>query len=79
MATHNTQRNAPQRVTESQQVTPLVYSMRDTARLLGGMSMRTVDRLIARGELVSIGQRKLRRVTYASILAYIDRNRNEVD
>jgi Helix-turn-helix domain len=67
----------PQRVADGEQVAPLVYSVRDTGRLLGGMSMRTVERLIARGELDSIGHYKLRRVTYSSIVAYIERNRNE--
>jgi hypothetical protein len=67
-----------QRVANGEQIAPLVYSIRDTARLLGGMSLRTVNRLILRGELESIGQYKLRRVTYSSIIAYIERNKNEI-
>jgi excisionase family DNA binding protein len=66
----------PQKVADSEQVAPLQYKLRDAARLLS-VSVRTVERLIQRGELETVGLGKLRRVTLASILAYQERNRNE--
>jgi excisionase family DNA binding protein len=66
----------PQRVADAEQIAPLCYSMKDTARLLS-CSKRTVERLCYRGELESIGTGKLRRVLYESIVAYLNRNRNE--
>ena len=66
----------PQRVAGSDQVAPLQYSITDTARLLG-FSRRTVERLIACGELDSVGRGKLRRVPYDSIAAYQTRHRND--
>jgi hypothetical protein len=44
----------PQRVADTDQVAPLQYSINDTARLLA-VSRRTIERLIARGELASVG------------------------
>lgn len=66
----------PQRVADSEQVAPLQYKIEDTARLLS-VSRRTVERLIAQGELETVGRGKLRRVLYSSILAYIERHRND--
>ncbi len=66
----------PQRVAESNQIAPLQYSIRDTARLLS-VSRRTVERLIVAGELATVGTGKLKRVPYDSIVAYQSRNRNE--
>jgi excisionase family DNA binding protein len=66
----------PQRVADSDQVVPLQYSIKDTARLLG-FSRRTVERLIAHGELATVGRGKLRRVPYDSIVAYQNRHRND--
>ncbi len=66
----------PQRVAGSEQVAPLQYSIVDTARLLA-MSRRTVERLIMRGELATVGQGKLKRVPYDSIVAYQNRHRND--
>jgi excisionase family DNA binding protein len=68
----------PQKVVTADQVIPLAYKLADVGRILGGMHQRTIERLIARGELESVGRGKLRRVTYTSILAYLERNRNEV-
>jgi excisionase family DNA binding protein len=66
----------PQRVAGSDQVAPLQYSITDTARLLG-FSRRTVERLIACGELASVGRGKLRRVPFDSIAAYQTRHRSD--
>jgi excisionase family DNA binding protein len=65
----------PQRVANSDQVAPLQYTIADTARLLS-VSRRTVERLIERGELATVGQGKLKRVPYDSIIAYLNRHRN---
>lgn len=67
----------PQRVADSDQMAPLQYKIDDAARLLA-VSRATILRLIARGELASVGQGKLRRVPYDSIVAYQNRHRNEV-
>ena len=66
----------PQRVAGSDQVAPLQYSITDTARLLD-FSRRTVERLIERGELATVGTGKLKRVPYDSIVAYQNRHRND--
>ena len=66
----------PQKVADSEYVAPLQYSIKDAARLLS-ISRRTVERLIARGELGSVGRGKLRRVPLADILAWQEHNRNE--
>ena len=58
------------------QIVPLQYSINDTARLLG-FSRRTVERLIAAGELATVERGKLRRVPYDSIVAYQNRHRND--
>jgi excisionase family DNA binding protein len=68
----------PQRVADSDQIAPLQYRIEDAARLLS-ISRRTIQRLIARGELETVGRGKLRRIPYDSIVAYLDRNRNEVN
>lgn len=67
----------PQRVADSDQVAPLQYKIEDAARLLA-VSRATILRLIARGELASVGQGKLKRVPYDSIVVYQNRHRNEV-
>jgi excisionase family DNA binding protein len=66
----------PQRVADTDQVAPLQYSINDTARLLA-VSRRTIERLIARGELASVGTGKLKRVPYDSIVGYQHRHRND--
>lgn len=66
----------PQRVADSDQVAPIQYSIKDTARLLG-FSRRTVERLIERGELATVGTGKLKRIPYDSIVAYQNRHRND--
>jgi excisionase family DNA binding protein len=65
----------PQRVAGTDQVAPLQYTINDTARLLA-VSRRTIERLIARGELASVGSGKLKRVPYDAIVAYQLRHRN---
>lgn len=66
----------PQRVADGNLVAPLQYTIADTARLLS-VSTRTVKRLIASGELATVGQGRLRRVPYDSIVAYLNRHRND--
>jgi excisionase family DNA binding protein len=66
----------PQKVADSQQIAPLQYRIEDTARLLS-VSTRTVKRLIARGELATVGQGRLKRVPCDSIIAYQNRHRND--
>jgi len=66
----------PQKVADSDLVAPLQYSIKDTARLVS-ISVRSVERLIAKGELGCVGRHKLRRVPLVDILAYQERNRNE--
>ena len=66
----------PQRVADTDQVAPLQYSINDTARLLA-LSRRTIERLIARGELATVGSGKLKRIPYDSIAAYQQRHRND--
>jgi excisionase family DNA binding protein len=66
----------PQKVAGGEQIAPLQYTIADTARLLSH-SRRTVERLIERGELESVGTGRLRRVPYDTILAYLHRHRNE--
>jgi excisionase family DNA binding protein len=67
---------APERVADSDKVAPIQYKIQDTARLLS-VSRRTVERLIACGELSTFGTGKLKRVPYDSILAYQNRYRND--
>lgn len=66
----------PQKVAGSDQVAPIQYSITDTARLLG-FSRRTVERLIERGELATVGAGRLKRVPYDSIVTYQTRHRND--
>jgi excisionase family DNA binding protein len=66
----------PQRVADSELVAPLQYKIEDTARLLS-VSRRTVERLIAHGELATIGTGKLKRIPYDSIVAYQNRHRSD--
>jgi excisionase family DNA binding protein len=65
----------PQRVAESDQIAPLQYTIGDPARLLS-VSRRTILRLIARGELATSGAGRLVRIPYESIVAYLNRHRN---
>jgi excisionase family DNA binding protein len=66
----------PQKVVDSDQVAPLQYTLTDTARLMR-YSYRTVKRLVERGELATVGVGRLRRVPYDSIVAYLNRHRND--
>lgn len=66
----------PQKVAGSDQIAPLQYKIEDTARLLS-VSRRTVERLIACGELATVGTGRLRRVPYDSIVTYQTRHRND--
>jgi excisionase family DNA binding protein len=61
----------PERVAGSDQVAPLMYGFEDTARLLS-CSVSTIERLVKRGKLVQHGTGKLRRITYESIVAYLN-------
>src|SRR5262245_42832279 len=64
----------PQKVADSTQIAPLQYTIADTARLLS-VSIRTVKRLIERGELSTVGQGRLKRIPFDSIVAYQNRHR----
>jgi excisionase family DNA binding protein len=68
----------PPKVADSDQVAPLQYKIVDAARLLA-VSRRTIERLIRRGELETVGQGRLLRIPYDSIVAYQNRHRNEVN
>jgi excisionase family DNA binding protein len=77
MSTRNVLRLLPpQKVADSDQVAPLQYSILDTARLLS-VSRRTVERLIAQGQLATVGRGRLKRIPYDSIIAYQNRHRND--
>lgn len=67
----------PQRVADSQQLVPMLYTLHDAGRLLA-CSRRTVAHLINTGELSAVGLGRMRRVHRDSIMAYIERNRLEV-
>jgi excisionase family DNA binding protein len=67
---------SPQKVADSDQVAPIQYSILDTARLLA-VSRRTIERLIERGELATVGTGRLKRIPYDSIVAYQNRHRND--
>lgn len=62
--------------TKRPKLTPLQHRIEEAAELLA-VSRRTIERLIACGELETVGQGRLRRVTHASIIAYQNRHRNE--
>jgi excisionase family DNA binding protein len=66
----------PQHVVDSDQVAPIQYTIRDTARLLS-VSRRTVERLIEQGQLATVGRGRLKRVPYDSIVDYQNRHRND--
>lgn len=66
----------PQKVAGSEQIAPLQYTVKETARLLG-YSLRTVYRLIEAGNLETTGSRHMLRVTADSIFAYQQRSRNQ--
>ena len=66
----------PQKIADSKQLAPVQYTIADTARLLA-MSRAQIYRLIAKGELDSVGTGRLRRIPYDTILAYLNRHRNE--
>lgn len=54
-------------------VVPLLVTYLEAARLLGGVSTRHVERLVAGRELRAVGRGRARRVVYQSILDYIAR------
>jgi excisionase family DNA binding protein len=66
----------PQHVIDSDHVAPIQYTIVDTGRLLA-VSRRTVERLIAQGELATVGRGRLKRVPYDSIVDYLNRHRND--
>lgn len=53
--------------------TPLVITFEEAAELLGRVSVRHVERLVAARKLRRVGSRNARRIVYASLLAYIER------
>jgi excisionase family DNA binding protein len=54
---------------------PLQVTKAEAAKLLG-YSVRTVERLVERGELAQIGDGRLARFDLADLKAYQDRNRS---
>jgi excisionase family DNA binding protein len=64
----------PQKVAGSNQIAPLQFTYADTARLLS-VSVRTVKRLVANGELATVGEGRLKRIPYDSIVVYLNRHR----
>lgn len=68
----------PQKVADSELIAPLQYRLDDAARLLA-ISRRTLDRLIDRGEIATVGTGHLRRVPHDSLVAYQHRHRNNED
>lgn len=55
----------------------LIYSREESAAQLGGMSLRQLDELIARGEIESIKIGRLRKIPREALTAYIKRLRGE--
>lgn len=56
------------------EIAPLQVSKRDAARLLD-LSVRTIERLVERGELAQIGTGRLARFALDDLRAYQERNR----
>lgn len=52
---------------------PLLVKYSEAARLLGRVSVRHIERLVCARELRRVGEGRARRIVYASILAYIER------
>lgn len=58
------------------EMAPLQVSKRDAARLLD-LSVRTIERLVERGELAQIGTGRLSRFAIDDLRAWQQRNRNQ--
>lgn len=55
---------------------PLLVTYEEAARLLGGskpVSVRHVERLVAARKLKRVGKGQARRIRYASILTYVEK------
>lgn len=52
---------------------PLVVSYLEAATVLGGVSTRYIEKLVAAKKLKAVGRGRARRVVYASILVYIEK------
>lgn len=52
---------------------PLLVTYLEAARLLGGVSTRHIERLVAARDLQAVGRGRARRIVYQSILDYIAR------
>lgn len=52
---------------------PLVVSYPEAAEILGGVSVRHIERLVSARKLRRIGKSRARRIIYASITAYVER------
>lgn len=53
-------------------VTPILWSIDETARQLGGISGRTVRRMLERGELSAVRIGRCVKINAASVQAYVD-------
>ena len=49
----------------------LLWSLDETARQLGGVSIRTVRRMVERGEIISVRVGRLVKIQVESVLAYV--------
>ena len=52
---------------------PLLVKYLEAASILGGVSMRYVEGLVAKKKLKTVGQGKARRILYSSIVTYIEK------
>jgi hypothetical protein len=57
--------------TDPNEITPLLYSFQDTARMLG-CSTFSVGRLVAKGKLRAVGNGRAKRVLAESVAAYVN-------
>lgn len=58
---------------------PLIVTYEEAAKILGGgrsLSTRHIERLVLSGQLKKVGKGRARRIVYASILAYVEREGN---
>lgn len=54
-------------------LTPILVTIREAAQLMG-YAQRTIRRLVSRGEIRAVCQGRMRRIDYASLLAFRDRH-----
>jgi len=57
--------------TDPNEITPLLYSFQDTARMLS-CSTFSVGRLVAKGKLRAVGNGRAKRVLAESVVGYVN-------